>query len=94
MFNAHRIHYDRDYATGVEGYPGLVVQGPFMATLMFRLATDIHCRRPDRFVYRGETPLFDTEPFAVHARQDGEGLELWTARRGGPVAMRSSAHWR
>ena len=93
MFNAHRIHYDRDYATGVEGYPGLVVQGPLMATLMFRLATDIHGRRPDRFAYRGETPLFDTAPFAVHARQDGASLELWTARAGGPVAMRSSAHW-
>ncbi|MEM6277228.1 MAG: MaoC family dehydratase N-terminal domain-containing protein, partial [Pseudomonadota bacterium] len=27
-FNGHRIHYDRDYATGEEGYGGLVVHGP------------------------------------------------------------------
>lgn len=28
--NGHRIHYDQPYATGVEGYPGLVVHGPLM----------------------------------------------------------------
>jgi 3-methylfumaryl-CoA hydratase len=33
-FNAHRIHYDRDYCVGEEGYPGLVVQGPLTATLL------------------------------------------------------------
>ena len=31
-YNAHRIHYDRDFATGAEGYPGLVVHGPLIAT--------------------------------------------------------------
>jgi len=34
MFNAHRIHYDVDYSRDVESYPGLVVQGPLMATLL------------------------------------------------------------
>ncbi|WP_245329104.1 FAS1-like dehydratase domain-containing protein [Bradyrhizobium centrolobii] len=33
-FNGHRIHYDRDYVTKVEGYPGLVVHGPLIATLL------------------------------------------------------------
>ena len=36
-FNGHRIHYDRRYATGVEGYPGLVVHGPLIATLLLDL---------------------------------------------------------
>ena len=36
-FNAHRIHYDRRYATEVEGYPGLVVHGPLIATLLMDL---------------------------------------------------------
>ena len=35
--NSHRIHYDRPYATGVEGYPGLVVHGPLIATLLVDL---------------------------------------------------------
>ncbi len=36
-YNAHRIHYDRDYATKVEGYPGLLVHGPLLATLLVDL---------------------------------------------------------
>jgi 3-methylfumaryl-CoA hydratase len=30
LYNAHRIHFDQPYATGVEGYPGLVVAGPLL----------------------------------------------------------------
>ena len=33
-FNGHRIHYDRDFACDTEGYPGLIVHGPLLATLM------------------------------------------------------------
>ncbi len=33
-FNSHRIHFDWRYATEVEGYPGLVVHGPLIATLL------------------------------------------------------------
>ncbi|TAN55260.1 MAG: acyl-CoA dehydrogenase, partial [Rhodospirillales bacterium] len=33
-FNAHRIHYDREFCQGHEGYPGLVVHGPLTATLL------------------------------------------------------------
>ncbi len=36
--NSHRIHYDRDYAQSIEGYPGLVVHGPLQAVLMTELA--------------------------------------------------------
>ena len=30
LWNAHRIHFDQAYATGVEAYPGLVIAGPLM----------------------------------------------------------------
>jgi 3-methylfumaryl-CoA hydratase len=36
-FNGHRIHYDRQYVTQVEGYPGLIVHGPLIATLLLDL---------------------------------------------------------
>ena len=36
-FNGHRIHYDRSYVTEVEGYPGLIVHGPLIATLLLDL---------------------------------------------------------
>ena len=36
-FNSHRIHYDRRYVTETEGYPGLIVHGPLIATLLIDL---------------------------------------------------------
>ena len=62
-FNAHRIHYDRDYAREVEGYPGLVVQGPFTAILL--LDHFLRTRpgaRINRVAVRASRPLFDAAP--------------------------------
>ena len=58
-FNAHRIHYDRDYAKS-EGYPALVVHGPYLAFLLL----DFYCQHkgtPKQFSFRAESPLFDTQ---------------------------------
>ena len=92
-FNGHRIHYDAPYASEVEGYAGLVVHGPLQATLMAHMAADIHGRAPRRFGFRGKSPLFDDVAFAVHAEETGDGMSLWTARDGGPVAMQANAGW-
>ena len=37
-YNAHRIHYDRDYCRDVEGYPGLLTHGPLQALAMAEAA--------------------------------------------------------
>ena len=68
-FNGHRIHYDWPYATETEGYPGLVVHGPLMATLSLRA----FCRanpaaRLRHFAYRGVRPLIAPHPFEVSGR--------------------------
>jgi 3-methylfumaryl-CoA hydratase len=64
-FNTHRIHYDRIYATAVEGYPGLVVQGPLVAVLLLELVR-FHARRPvTAFAFRARAPLFDLAPFRL-----------------------------
>ena len=58
-FNSHRIHYDRPYAMQEEGYPGLVVQGPLMATLLLNLAArELGANRLSRFSFRGQAPAF------------------------------------
>ena len=62
-FNTHRIHYDHPYATGVEGYPDLVVQGPLTATLLCELARR-HVGRPVVALdFRARAPLFANRPF-------------------------------
>jgi 3-methylfumaryl-CoA hydratase len=92
-FNGHRIHYDRDYATTVEGYPGLVVHGPLLATLMVDLAASAWpARRLTGFEFRGRRPVIDTEPFSVNGRpRDTATIELWIANRAGALAMTGNA---
>ena len=73
-FNGHRIHYDRKYVTEVEGYPGLVVHGPLIATLLLDL---LRRERPDgrvrRFEFRAQRPVFDIHRFAVCGRPEADG---------------------
>jgi 3-methylfumaryl-CoA hydratase len=79
-YNAHRIHYDRPYATGVEGYPGLVVHGPLQAVALAEL-----CRRhlPDRalatFGFRALRPAFDGNRLRLRGRITGAGAVTLTA---------------
>jgi 3-methylfumaryl-CoA hydratase len=96
-FNGHRIHYDRSYVTQTEGYPGLVVHGPLIATLL----TDLLRReRPDatvaEFSFRAVSPLFDIAPFSVHGEPDreGGGIRLWAADASGGLAMDATARLR
>lgn len=90
-FNAHRIHYDRDYATGVERYPGLVVHGPLTALLLIELVRR-HAPQPvTRYSFRAEAPLFDRTPFRLIG-MPGEGeVALRAEGPDGRVAMTATA---
>ena len=93
-FNPHRIHYDRGYATGVEGYPG-----PRGARPLFAAVPVGFCPRPhagpahDGVLTTRRAPLFDTAPFSLAGRPtpDGKGAELWALTPEGTVAMQATA---
>jgi len=92
-FNGHRIHYDRRYATEVEGYPGLVVHGPLIATLLLE---SLRRERPGatvaRFAFKALAPIFDTAPFQVCGRLEGERqARLWARTPAGQLAMDADA---
>jgi len=92
-FNGHRIHYDRRYVTEVEGYPGLVVHGPLIATLLLDL---LRRERPTatvaRFDFKAVSPLFDLHPFELCGRPDSErGFALWARNHEGGLAMQATA---
>ncbi|AZE23046.1 hypothetical protein C4K05_2654 [Pseudomonas chlororaphis subsp. aureofaciens] len=84
-FNGHRIHYDFPYVTETEGYPGLVVHGPLIATLSLRAFCRAHPgARLRRFVYRGLRPLIAPQPFEVGGRLVRPGVaELWAGNDAG-----------
>jgi 3-methylfumaryl-CoA hydratase len=93
-FNGHRIHYDRDYVTKVEGYPGLIFHGPLQAAFIVELAAKLHGgAAPKKFVYRGVQPLFEGSEFSVNANDAGAGMELWTANSAGQPTMKGTATW-
>jgi len=96
-FNPHRIHYDRSYAMDSEGYPGLVVHGPYSQQCLIDLARDNNTTRAiASFTQRARAPLFDTGPFEVMGRpvDGGAGAELWATTPAGTVAMEVKLRFR
>lgn len=93
-FNGHRIHYDRSYATEIEGYPGLVVHGPLIATLLLDL---LRRELPDAVVatysFRAMQPCFDGRPFFVCGKvgADAKTVRLWAKDEHGWLIMDASA---
>ncbi len=88
-FNGHRIHYDVDYCREVEGYPGLVVHGPLIATLLLELfRQQCPAGTITGFEFRAVSPLFATTPFTLHGRRTDGGGQVWAANAEGGVAMR------
>lgn len=96
-FNGHRIHYDRRYVTEVEGYPGLIVHGPLVATLLLDLLRrEIPQERVRAFSFRAVKPIFDNAPFDVCGRLDHAGngaktVRLWARTPEGHVVIEASA---
>ena len=93
-FNGHRIHYDHPFCVGSEGYQGLVVHGPLLATLLLDL---LRREAPQAIVrsfeFRAVSTVFDNETFSVHgaAEQDGKTFQLWARRKDGALAMNAKA---
>ena len=81
-FNAHRIHYDVDYARSAELYPGLVVHGPLQAMLLLRLA-QADGIDPAHFSFRGRAPLYS----GTGATANRAGMSLWMCDAAGGVTM-------
>ena len=93
-FNSHRIHYDQPYATGIEGYPGLVVHGPLLATLL--LDTLRHeCPRATvrSFRFRAMRPTLHMHRFTLCGQPEGDGraVHLWVRDHEGGLTMDAAA---
>ena len=94
-FNGHRIHYDRPYVTQTEGYPGLVVHGPLIATLLVDLWRQQHPSTTlTQFAFKALRPTFDIHRFAV-CGQPGpdQSARLWAHDHQGWLTMEAQAQW-
>lgn len=88
-FNSHRIHFDQPYARDVEGYPELVVHGPFTATKL----ADLAAKRGSlvSFRFRGMAPLFQGQPVLLRQISDSK---LQALRCDGVVAVEAMVEYR
>jgi 3-methylfumaryl-CoA hydratase len=90
-FNGHRIHYDQQYCVEQEGYPGLVVHGPLLATLLLEL---LRRQAPEAairtFEFRAVGPAFAGEAVRLSGAREGAGVRLW-AEAEGRLAMTAVA---
>jgi 3-methylfumaryl-CoA hydratase len=93
-FNAHRIHYDRRFAMETEGYPGLVIHGPLIATLLVELlCRNMPAAKIEHFAFRSVSPLFDVAPFVLRGKPgtDGKSISLWAGSPDDSLAMTATA---
>lgn len=90
-FNAHRIHYDRPYATTIEGYPGLVVQGPLIATLMMEMVRREESRKVVSLDYQIRLPLFDDGPVTILGTKESDAVGLEAYDHKGRLGVSGSA---
>jgi 3-methylfumaryl-CoA hydratase len=91
IFVGHRIHYDWNYVTQEEGYPGIIVHGPLTATRLCEFAEEIAGRKLARFTFRGEAPLFADQEIRLVGRMSGDECTLRAERADGATAMSASA---
>ncbi len=84
-YNSHRIHYDRSYARETEGYPDLVVHGPFTASRLFDFAVRTAGAPLKTFSFRAQAPLFVDQP--IRLRIGDEPHTVLAVRCDGAVAM-------
>lgn len=93
--NGHRIHYDRPYAIGEEGYEGLVVHGPLLATLLMdSLRSELPGACVRSFSFRAIKPVVDTSHFYVCGKRDESDpckIILWISGSDGSLRMEASA---
>jgi 3-methylfumaryl-CoA hydratase len=95
-FNSHRIHYDRRYATTVEGYPGLVVHGPLMATLLVDLLRQHDARPLQSFSFKVLKPVFecaDQRLITLHARPQYPQAQAWVSDHEHQLCLQATAQW-
>ena len=88
-FNGHRIHYDVEYAKNIEGYAGLIVHGPLLATLMLDMAKQNN-RPMNTFSYRAKSPITLPNEFSTNGLVTGNETTLWVANQNGGLAMQAT----
>jgi 3-methylfumaryl-CoA hydratase len=100
LWNAHRIHFDEQYATESESYPGLVVAGPLMGDWLSQCVAEWMGDEAQlvsleyqnrRTAYLGETLRSGGTVKSIDPVSDTCSLELFVTNETGEVLVPGSA---
>jgi 3-methylfumaryl-CoA hydratase len=89
--NGHRIHYDLDYVTREEGYPGLIVHGPLQATWLADLVRRQRGGTLRSFNFRGRRPAFHDNALTLAGWETDGIIKLETRDHQGAACMSAEA---
>ncbi len=91
-FNSHRVHYDREYATTVEGMPGLAVPITLVSSQMIEMLREA---LPDRslasITYRSVRRIFDLGAYTINGAAADGAAALWARDHEDALAVLAEA---
>jgi hydroxyacyl-ACP dehydratase HTD2-like protein with hotdog domain len=89
-FNAHKIHYNKEWCREVEGHRDLVVHGPLNLINMVNFWRDVRggSALPRKITYRATNPLYAGEKYRVVMNEETDTVaEVKIVDSYGKVAM-------
>ena len=92
-YNGHRIHYDLPYASGVEGYPALVVNGGLVTLMLYELLRSHADPAVRRMSSRNMRPLFAGRPIRLEGEPVQGGARLQVLDDSSAVAISAQVEW-
>jgi hydroxyacyl-ACP dehydratase HTD2-like protein with hotdog domain len=98
IWNAHRIHYDEPYTTGVEKHPGVIIDGPLQGDWLTQVVLDWLADDGQllEFEYSNRSASILGQALTAGGRvksisDDNVGIELYVHNEAGEIVTPGSA---
>lgn len=94
-YNAHRIHYDQDYARQVEGYPNVMVHGPLLLLLALQsFRSQFDGKSLEEVTYEVRGPVYLGEQISISGKGvDNHKSELRICGPENNIALKAAVKW-
>ena len=94
-YNAHRIHYDQEYARNVEGYPNVIVHGPLLLLLAIEsFKSQFDGKVIEDITYELKGPVYLGEQITISGKSvDNHETELRITGHENNIALKARVKW-
>lgn len=94
-YNAHRVHYDQDYARNIEGYPNVIIHGPLLLLLALEsLKSKFDGKILEDVAYEIRGPIYLGEQMTISGKSvDNHETELRITGHENNIALKARVKW-